>query len=93
MPAPSAAPPIDSDCFALLDDCHATAAAPSSRLYGGLVRVHRCADPCALEEMWAAVDADLRTGLHAVVTLSQPGSLPRSEGKAKRLLDQRNSGA
>ena len=67
MPAPSAAPPIDSDCFALLDDCHATAAAPSSRLYGGLVRVHRCADPSTLEAMWAAVDADLRAGLHAVV--------------------------
>ena len=33
------------------------------------------------------------TGLHAEVTLSQPGSLPRSEGKAKRLLDQRNLGA
>ena len=65
MPAPSAAPPIDSDCFALLDDCHATAAAPSSRLYGGLVRVHRCADPSTLEAMWAAVDADLRAGLHA----------------------------
>ncbi|HRV79603.1 MAG TPA: bifunctional anthranilate synthase component I family protein/class IV aminotransferase [Thauera sp.] len=67
MPAPSAAPPIDSDSFALLDDCHATAAAPSSRLYGGLVRVHRCADPSTLEAMWAAVDADLRAGLHAVV--------------------------
>ena len=67
MSAPSAALPIDPACFALLDDCHATAAAPSSRLYGGLVRVHRCADPYALEEMWAAVDADLRAGLHAVV--------------------------
>ena len=67
MSAPPAAPPLDPACFALLDDCHATAAAPSSRLYGGLVRVHRCADPSALEAMWAAVDADLRAGLHAVV--------------------------
>jgi len=30
------------------------------------------------------------TGLHALVTLAEPGSIPRSEGKAKRLLDQRN---
>ena len=30
------------------------------------------------------------TGLHANVTLAQPGSIPRSEGKAKRVLDQRN---
>ena len=30
------------------------------------------------------------TGLHALVTLAQPGSIPRSEGKAKRLIDQRN---
>jgi phenylacetate-CoA ligase len=29
------------------------------------------------------------TGLHAEVTLVQPGTIPRSEGKAKRLLDQR----
>ena len=29
------------------------------------------------------------TGLHANVTLAEPGSIPRSEGKAKRLLDQR----
>jgi para-aminobenzoate synthetase/4-amino-4-deoxychorismate lyase len=67
MSSPSVAPPLDPACFALLDDCHATAAVPSSRLYGGLVRVHRCTDPFALEMMWAAVDADLRAGLHAVV--------------------------
>lgn len=30
------------------------------------------------------------TGLHANVTLAEPGTIPRSEGKAKRLLDQRN---
>lgn len=29
------------------------------------------------------------TGLHAPVTLVQPGSIPRSEGKAKRVVDQR----
>ncbi len=30
------------------------------------------------------------TGLHAEVTLVQPGTIPRSEGKAKRLFDKRN---
>ena len=30
------------------------------------------------------------TGLHVEVTLVQPGSIPRSEGKAKRLFDKRN---
>jgi phenylacetate-CoA ligase len=29
------------------------------------------------------------TGLHAAVTLAQPGTIPRSEGKAKRVFDQR----
>jgi phenylacetate-CoA ligase len=33
------------------------------------------------------------TGLHVEVTLVQPGTIPRSEGKAKRLLDQRNAPA
>ena len=54
-------------CFALLDDCHATAAAPTSRLYTGFVREHRCDDPAALDAVWAAADRDLRAGLHAVV--------------------------
>ena len=29
------------------------------------------------------------TGIHAKVTLVEPRSIPRSEGKAKRVLDQR----
>jgi phenylacetate-CoA ligase len=32
------------------------------------------------------------TGLHTDVTLVQPGTIPRSEGKAQRLLDKRNEG-
>ncbi|HHW65408.1 MAG TPA: aminodeoxychorismate synthase component I [Rhodocyclaceae bacterium] len=54
-------------CFALLDDCHSTAAAPTSRLYTGFVREHRCDDPATLDAAWAAADRDLRAGLHAVV--------------------------
>lgn len=55
------------DSFALLDDCHASASKPSSRLYTGFVREHRCDDPAALDEVWARVDRDLRAGLNAVV--------------------------
>jgi len=29
------------------------------------------------------------TGIHAKVSLVQPGSIPRSEGKAKRVIDKR----
>jgi para-aminobenzoate synthetase / 4-amino-4-deoxychorismate lyase len=59
MPAP--------DCYALLDDCAATRERPTSRLYQGLAREHRCTDPAELDAMWARVDDDLRTGLHAVL--------------------------
>jgi len=29
------------------------------------------------------------TGIHAKISLVQPGSIPRSEGKAKRVIDKR----
>lgn len=53
--------------FALLDDAHATAERPTSRLYRDWVREHRCSDPAQLDAMWAEVDHDLRAGLHAVL--------------------------
>ncbi len=53
--------------FALLDDAHSTPQQPTSRLYRDWVREHRCSDPAALDGVWAAVDRDLRAGLHAVV--------------------------
>ncbi len=56
-----------TDCFALLDDCAATEAQPSSRLYTAFVREHRCAEPAQLDAVWAAAQADMRDGLHAVV--------------------------
>jgi para-aminobenzoate synthetase/4-amino-4-deoxychorismate lyase len=54
-------------CFALLDDRAATRARPSSRLYEGFEREHRCIDPLLLDAVWAQVDADQRAGLHAVL--------------------------
>ncbi|MGF6611141.1 para-aminobenzoate synthetase/4-amino-4-deoxychorismate lyase [Paraburkholderia sp. WSM4175] len=53
--------------FALLDDCGATAALPSSRLYTGFVRERVCTDAAQLEGVCESVAADTRSGLHAVV--------------------------
>jgi para-aminobenzoate synthetase / 4-amino-4-deoxychorismate lyase len=53
--------------FALFDDLDASSDAPSSRLYTGFVREHRCTDPLTLEATWAAVEADQSGGLHAVL--------------------------
>ncbi len=53
--------------FALLDDRDASAAHPTSRHYTGFVREHRCTDPATLDALCAAVEADQRAGLHAVL--------------------------
>ncbi|MGK6308004.1 chorismate-binding protein [Variovorax sp. DT-64] len=53
--------------FALLDDCASTPQRPTSRLYSGFVREHRCSDAARLDTVWAQVDADLRQGLQAVL--------------------------
>ncbi|AXL52769.1 chloride transporter [Paraburkholderia caffeinilytica] len=53
--------------FALLDDCDATAARRSSRLYTGFVHGRSCAAPAQLEAVCETVAADTRRGLHAVV--------------------------
>jgi para-aminobenzoate synthetase/4-amino-4-deoxychorismate lyase len=64
---------LPAEPFALLDDAGASDAAPSSRLYTGFVREHRCTDPAGLDATWAAVQADLRgegdctQRLHAVL--------------------------
>ncbi|NPT60442.1 aminodeoxychorismate synthase component I [Paraburkholderia elongata] len=53
--------------FALLDDCDATAARRSSRLYTGFVHERVCADAAQLEVVCETAAADTRRGLHAVV--------------------------
>ncbi|MBP6735354.1 MAG: hypothetical protein KA142_11835, partial [Chromatiaceae bacterium] len=55
------------EVFALLDDCAATEAMPTSRLYTGFVRECRCDDPARLEEVWRLVEGEMRAGRHAVV--------------------------
>jgi para-aminobenzoate synthetase/4-amino-4-deoxychorismate lyase len=58
---------LDTEVFVLLDDCHATVTAPTSRLYSGFVREHRCTDPQALDALWQLVTADQQNGLHAAI--------------------------
>jgi len=53
--------------FVLLDDSDATPARPTSRLYIGFVREHRCTDPATLDDTCAAVQLGLAAGLHAVL--------------------------
>lgn len=53
--------------FALLDDCEASARAPTSRLFTGFVREHVCTDASALDSVYADVERDMRAGLHAVL--------------------------
>ncbi|RDU95024.1 chorismate-binding protein [Trinickia dinghuensis] len=53
--------------FALLDDCDASAATPTSRLYTGFARAHVCTDPSMLDAVCAEVERDVRGGLHAVM--------------------------
>jgi para-aminobenzoate synthetase/4-amino-4-deoxychorismate lyase len=56
-----------NDVFVLLDDCHASAAAATSRLYSGFISEHRCTAALTLDAMWHAVIADQQNGLHAAV--------------------------
>lgn len=53
--------------FALLDDCDASAARRSSRLYTGFAHERVCADPAQLEAVCEAAESDARRGLHAIV--------------------------
>ena len=56
-----------SAVFALLDDCEASAATPTSRLYTGFVREHVCTDPATLDAVCVAAERDMRDGLRAVL--------------------------
>lgn len=58
-----------ADSHALLDDAQASDERPTSRLYQGFVREHRCTDPATLDAVCAQVDADLRAGLHALLLI------------------------
>lgn len=85
--------------FALLDDCDASAARPSSRLYTRFVREHVAREASKLDEVCAAAAADVRGGLHALVLgdyefgrdlhLARTHSTQRGSGSLRFLLFER----
>ncbi|KIG02142.1 aminodeoxychorismate synthase component I [Caballeronia concitans] len=82
-----------SAVFALLDDCDATAERRSSRLYADFSHEHVCEDGRALDAVCAAIERDLRDGMHAVVVADyefgrnlQFGEIGRGGDHALRVL-------
>ena len=59
-------PGANDDCFALLDDCDATAAAPTSRLYSEHSGTLSCRHVSELDETLEQMQTALRQGRHAV---------------------------
>ncbi len=59
-------PGATSDCFALLDDCNATAAVPTSRLYTGHVGTLSCRLASELDKLLDDMQQQIRHGRHAV---------------------------
>ena len=55
------------DCFVLLDDCHAGASAPVSRLYTGYLSTLAADDAAELPLLMAQAELALGRGLHAVL--------------------------
>jgi para-aminobenzoate synthetase/4-amino-4-deoxychorismate lyase len=72
-------------CFALLDDRAATPERPTSRLYTGFVREHRCTDPATLDAVWTLVEADQARGLHAVLLADYEWGAKLLKAGAQRL--------
>ena len=55
------------ECWVLLDDCNATADAPTSRLFSGHVDILECADAAGLEDWMAQIRQALERGLFGVL--------------------------
>ncbi|MFM0552653.1 aminodeoxychorismate synthase component I [Paraburkholderia sediminicola] len=79
--------------FALLDDCDATAARRSSRLYTGFVHERVCADAAQLEAVCETVAAEMQRGLHAVVLADYEFGRNLLDGEAHRSLKTQRGGA
>ena len=82
--------------FVLLDDADASVAQPTSRLYTGFVREHRCVAPALLDAVCDAAMGDFDRGLHGVlladyewgVKLVRPGGVapPPDDASCLRIL-------
>ncbi|WP_168792632.1 aminodeoxychorismate synthase component I [Paraburkholderia aromaticivorans] len=79
--------------FALLDDCDATAARRSSRLYTGFVHERMCADAAQLEAVCETVAAETQRGLHAVVLADYEFGRNLLDGEAHRSLETQRGDA
>lgn len=66
MPHLDPAPSLSADCFALLDDCTASATDPRSRLYTGHVGTLTCTDAAGLPALLGQMQQALLQGRHAV---------------------------
>jgi para-aminobenzoate synthetase/4-amino-4-deoxychorismate lyase len=66
MPAPDSTYTAISACFALLDDCDASAATPRSRLYTGYIGSLSCRDASGLAGLLKEMQQALRQGQYAV---------------------------
>jgi len=66
MPHLDPAHALSADCFALLDDCTASAADPRSRLYTGYVGTLSCTDAADLPALLRQMQQALTQGRHAV---------------------------
>jgi para-aminobenzoate synthetase/4-amino-4-deoxychorismate lyase len=58
---------LQHDCCVLLDDCHASPEAPTSRLYTGHVQTLACANATGLGTLLQQAQQALERGLHAVL--------------------------
>lgn len=70
MSTPDLSRPPAHECFALLDDCTASAADPRSRLYTGHAGTLTCQDADELPGLLDHTQDALRQGMHALVLLS-----------------------
>ena len=89
---------MQQECWVLLDDCHATHEAPTSRLYSGYIDTLECADAASLGDWLARTrqvleagrfavllcDYELGAGLHGIA--ERPGQGPA----ARALLDRKS---
>jgi para-aminobenzoate synthetase/4-amino-4-deoxychorismate lyase len=60
---------MSAECCVLLDDCNASEAQPSSRLYTGFVRMLSCADAAGLPPLLEEMQAALEQGFYALLLL------------------------
>ena len=67
------------ECWVLLDDCNATADAPTSRLFSGHVDILECADAAGLEDWMAQIRQALERVGHSGWLTIEGGNLSNEQ--------------